>query len=115
MVNVEDDVLWWPEAYLNQKAIENNVVFSMAYGDQPAAICELVDWVRTNGFELVAAGKGMKNNLIIDIQHQIRYGIILVGQKRKYQPVISILKCTIPLQMELKQQLKWLQLLMLLV
>lgn len=31
----------------------------MAYGDQPAAICELVDWVRTNGFELVAAGKGM--------------------------------------------------------
>ena len=57
MVNVEADVLCGP--YLNQKAIENNVVFSMAYGDQPAAICELVDWVRTNGFELVAAGKGM--------------------------------------------------------
>ena len=57
MVNVEADVLCGP--YLNKKAIENNVVFSMAYGDQPAAICELVDWVRTNGFELVAAGKGM--------------------------------------------------------
>ena len=57
MVNVEADVLCGP--YLNQKAIENNVVFSMAYGDQPAALCELVDWVRTNGFELVAAGKGM--------------------------------------------------------
>ena len=57
MVNVEADVLCGP--YLNQKAVENNVVFSMAYGDQPAAICELVDWVRVNGFDLVAAGKGM--------------------------------------------------------
>ncbi len=57
MVNVEADVLCGP--YLNQKAEENNVVFSMAYGDQPAAICELVDWVRTNGLELIAAGKGM--------------------------------------------------------
>ncbi len=57
MVNVEADVLCGP--YLNQKALENNVVFSMAYGDQPAAICELVDWVRINGFDLVAAGKGM--------------------------------------------------------
>ena len=57
MVNVEADVLCGP--YLNQRAVENNVVFSMAYGDQPAAICELVDWVRINGFDLVAAGKGM--------------------------------------------------------
>jgi predicted homoserine dehydrogenase-like protein len=31
----------------------------MAYGDQPAIICELVDWVRSCGFELVSAGKGM--------------------------------------------------------
>ena len=48
MVNVEADVLCGP--YLTQLADENNVIFSMAYGDQPAAICELVDWVRTNGF-----------------------------------------------------------------
>ncbi|MBT5729690.1 MAG: flagellar biosynthesis protein FlgA, partial [Alphaproteobacteria bacterium] len=57
MVNVEADVLCGP--YLTQLADENNVIFSMAYGDQPAAICELVDWVRTNGFELISAGKGM--------------------------------------------------------
>jgi predicted homoserine dehydrogenase-like protein len=57
MVNVEADVLCGP--YLTQRATENNVIFSMAYGDQPAAICELVDWVRTNGFELISAGKGM--------------------------------------------------------
>jgi predicted homoserine dehydrogenase-like protein len=31
----------------------------MAYGDQPAIICELVDWVRSCGFELTSAGKGM--------------------------------------------------------
>ncbi len=57
MVNVEADVLCGP--YIAQKAAEKNVVFTMAYGDQPAAICELVDWVRSNGFELISAGKGM--------------------------------------------------------
>ena len=57
MVNVEADVLCGP--YLAQRAAQQGVVYSMAYGDQPAAICELVDWVRCSGFELVAAGKGM--------------------------------------------------------
>jgi len=57
MVNVEADVLCGP--ILAQKARERGVVYSMAYGDQPAAICELVDWVRSCGFELIAAGKGM--------------------------------------------------------
>ncbi|MEC7243961.1 MAG: flagellar biosynthesis protein FlgA, partial [Pseudomonadota bacterium] len=45
--------------YIAQKAAENKVIYTMAYGDQPAAICELVDWVHSNGFELVSAGKGM--------------------------------------------------------
>jgi len=31
----------------------------MAYGDQPAMICELVDWARSSGFEVTAAGKSM--------------------------------------------------------
>ncbi len=57
MVNVEADVLCGP--ILAQKARDAGVVYSMAYGDQPAAICELVDWVHASGFELVAAGKGM--------------------------------------------------------
>ncbi len=57
MVNVEADVLCG--AHIAAKAREKGVVYSMAYGDQPAAICELVDWVRSSGFELVAAGKGM--------------------------------------------------------
>lgn len=57
MVNVEADVMCG--ALLAERARKAGVVYSMAYGDQPAAICELVDWVHSCGFELVAAGKGM--------------------------------------------------------
>ena len=57
MVNVEADVLCG--AILADRARHQGVVYSMAYGDQPAAICELVDWVHSCGFELIAAGKGM--------------------------------------------------------
>ncbi len=57
MVNVEADVLCG--AVLAEKARQAGVVYSMAYGDQPAAICELIDWVHASGFELIGAGKGM--------------------------------------------------------
>src|SRR3954469_19349401 len=57
MVNVEADVLCGP--LLAARARARNLVYSMAYGDQPAIICELVDWVRSCGFELTSAGKGM--------------------------------------------------------
>ena len=57
MVNVEADVLLGP--LIAERARAAGVVYSMAYGDQPAAIAELVDWCRVSGFELVAAGKGM--------------------------------------------------------
>jgi predicted homoserine dehydrogenase-like protein len=58
MVNVEADALAGP--FLARRAREAGVVYSLAYGDQPALICELVDWARTAGFEVVAAGKGTK-------------------------------------------------------
>ncbi len=58
MVNVEADALAGP--LLARKAREKGVVYSMAYGDQPALIAELVDWARAAGFEVVAAGKGTK-------------------------------------------------------
>jgi len=35
-------------------------VYSLAYGDQPALICDLVDWARAAGFPVVAAGRGHK-------------------------------------------------------
>lgn len=59
MVNVEADVLAGP--LLVRKAKEAGIIYSMAYGDQPALIAELVDWTRTAGFEVVCAGKGTKH------------------------------------------------------
>lgn len=58
MVNVEADVLAGP--LLAQRAAEAGVVYSLAYGDQPALIAEMVDWARAAGFEVVCAGKGTK-------------------------------------------------------
>lgn len=58
MVNVEADVLAGP--LLAREAESAGVVYSMAYGDQPALVCELVDWARACGFGVVAAGKGTK-------------------------------------------------------
>jgi predicted homoserine dehydrogenase-like protein len=58
MVNVEADALAGP--LLARRAREAGIVYSMAYGDQPALICELVDWARACGFAVVAAGKGTK-------------------------------------------------------
>lgn len=58
MVTVEADAVAGP--LLAQRAAEAGVLYSLAYGDQPALICELVDWARTSGFEVVAAGKGTR-------------------------------------------------------
>ncbi|MGY8992609.1 MAG: NAD(P)H-dependent oxidoreductase [Rhodospirillales bacterium] len=58
MVNVEADALAGP--LLARKAREAGIVYSMAYGDQPALICEMVDWARTCGLTVIAAGKGTR-------------------------------------------------------
>ena len=58
MVNVEADALAGP--LLARRAAEAGIVYSLAYGDQPALICEMVDWARAAGFEVIAAGKGTK-------------------------------------------------------
>jgi predicted homoserine dehydrogenase-like protein len=57
-VTVEADAFCGP--ILAQKAKEAGVVYSLAYGDQPAIICDLVDWARAAGFPVVAAGRGHK-------------------------------------------------------
>jgi predicted homoserine dehydrogenase-like protein len=58
MVTVEADAFCGP--MLARKAAEAGVVYSLAYGDQPALICDLVDWARAAGFPVVAAGRGHK-------------------------------------------------------
>jgi predicted homoserine dehydrogenase-like protein len=57
-VTVEADAFCGP--LLAKKAAEAGVVYSLAYGDQPALICDLVDWARAAGFSVVAAGRGHK-------------------------------------------------------
>jgi predicted homoserine dehydrogenase-like protein len=58
MVNVEADSLVGP--LLAEKARQAGLVYSLAYGDQPALIAEMVDWARASGLEVTAAGKGTK-------------------------------------------------------
>ena len=58
MVNVEADCLLGPA--LSRKAKKQGVVYTMAYGDQPALIAEQLDWAKTVGFEVVCTGKGTR-------------------------------------------------------
>jgi predicted homoserine dehydrogenase-like protein len=58
MVNVEADALAGP--LLARKAKAMGVVYSLAWGDQPALICEHVDWARACGFKVISAGKGTR-------------------------------------------------------
>ena len=58
MVNVEADAVAGP--LLARKARAAGVVYSLAWGDQPALICEQVDWARAAGFKVICAGKGTR-------------------------------------------------------
>ena len=58
MVTVEADVVVGHA--LRQQAEATGVRYSLAYGDEPALACELVDWARTLGFRVIAAGKGTR-------------------------------------------------------
>ena len=60
VVNVTVEADAFCGALLARKAAEAGVVYSLAFGDQPALICDLVDWARTCGFPVVAAGRGHK-------------------------------------------------------
>ncbi len=57
-VTVEADAFCGP--LLAKRAAQAGVVYSLAFGDQPALICDLVDWARSCGFPVVAAGRGHK-------------------------------------------------------
>lgn len=58
MVNVEADAVAGP--ILARTAKQAGVVYSLAWGDQPALIADHVDWARAAGFKVVAAGKGTR-------------------------------------------------------
>ena len=58
MVNVEADAVAGP--LLARRAKAAGVVYSLAWGDQPALICEHVDSIRAAGFKVICAGKGTR-------------------------------------------------------
>ena len=58
MVNVEADAVAGP--MLARRAKAAGVVYSLAWGDQPALICEHVDLIRAAGFKVICAGKGTR-------------------------------------------------------
>ena len=75
MVNVEADVLAGP--LLAEEARAKGVVYSLAYGDQPALICELVDWARACGFD----GRGRRQG------HQVPAGLSPRHARRRLGPL----------------------------
>ena len=56
MANAAADALAGPE--LARRAREAGVVYTLAQGDRPAIICDMVAWARANDFIVVAAGRG---------------------------------------------------------
>ena len=60
VVNVTVEADAFCGALLGRRAAEAGVLYSLAFGDQPALVCDLVDWARTCGFPVVAAGRGHK-------------------------------------------------------
>jgi predicted homoserine dehydrogenase-like protein len=56
MVNVEADVTVGP--LLRRMADSAGVVYTLVDGDQPGVTMNMVEWARTLGFEIVAAGRG---------------------------------------------------------
>jgi predicted homoserine dehydrogenase-like protein len=63
MMNVECDVTVGP--ILRQMANNAGVIYTLAAGDEPAAIVELHRFAAALGFDIVAAGKGKNNPLNI--------------------------------------------------
>jgi predicted homoserine dehydrogenase-like protein len=60
IVNVTVEADAFCGVLLALKAQQAGVIYSLAYGDQPALVCDLVDWARASGFPVVAAGRGHK-------------------------------------------------------
>ncbi len=56
MVNVEADVTVGP--FLRRTADAAGVVYTMVDGDQPAVTWNIIEWARSLGLEIVAAGRG---------------------------------------------------------
>jgi predicted homoserine dehydrogenase-like protein len=64
MMNVEADVTIG--AYLQSRAREAGVVYTVGAGDEPSSTMELIEFVTALGYPVIAAGKGKNNPLDVD-------------------------------------------------
>lgn len=64
MMNVEADVTIG--AYLSSQAAKYGVVYTLGAGDEPSSCIELINFVKSLGYPIVAAGKGKNNPLNIE-------------------------------------------------
>jgi predicted homoserine dehydrogenase-like protein len=64
MMNVEADVTIG--AYLQREAKRLGVVYTLGAGDEPSSCMELINFVQSLGYPIIAAGKGKNNPLNID-------------------------------------------------
>ncbi len=64
MMNVEADVTVGP--MLAREAERAGVCYSLGAGDEPSAAMEIIEFVRSLGYPIVAAGKGKNNPLRFD-------------------------------------------------
>jgi predicted homoserine dehydrogenase-like protein len=64
MMNVEADVTIG--AYLSHEAKRLGVIYTLGAGDEPSSCIELINFVNSLGYPIVAAGKGKNNPLNIE-------------------------------------------------
>lgn len=64
MMNVEADVTIG--AYLQREAKRLGVVYTLGAGDEPSSCMELINFVQSLGYPIIAAGKGKNNPLNIE-------------------------------------------------
>ncbi len=64
MMNVEADVTIG--AYLQREAKRLGVVYTLGAGDEPSSCMELINFVQSLGYPVIAAGKGKNNPLNIE-------------------------------------------------
>lgn len=82
MLNVEADIV--VGALLSSRARAAGVVYTLAAGDQPGAIFEMVDWARTLGWRIVCAGRGTV--LYPDDHHATPEKYLEIAERNRMNP-----------------------------
>ena len=82
MLNVEADAV--VGAVLQRRARDVGSVYTLAAGDQPGAIFEMVDWAKTLGWRIVCAGRGTV--LFPDDHHATPEKYLEIAQRNRMNP-----------------------------